>query len=132
MASATDYTENLILAWLLTLGTATRPTSWYLALFTTATSDSTPGTEVGTGLGYIRRPIQFSVTQAAGATRARNINTITFPTATGNWGTITHIGVFDNSTDGNMLFHNILTSSKTIYTGDILSIEVQELSISLE
>lgn len=132
MASATDYTENLILTWLLTLSSTTRPTSWYLALFTSATSDSTPGTEVGTGIGYTRMPIQFSVTQAAGVTRARNLNTITFPTATSNWGTITHIGVFDASTGGNMLFHNILTSSKTIYTGDILSIQVQELSISLE
>ncbi len=31
MSSFTDHTENLVLTWLLTSGTATRPTAWYVA-----------------------------------------------------------------------------------------------------
>ena len=129
--SATNYTENLLLSWLLTLSSTTRPTNWYLALFTTATSDSTPGTEVS-GTGYTRVPIQFQVTQTAGTTRARNVNTIAFTTAGSNWGTITHIGIFDASTGGNMLFHDAIGVAKQIYSGDTLLIQPQELTVSLE
>ncbi|MGB2469903.1 MAG: phage tail fiber protein, partial [Flavobacteriales bacterium] len=42
--------------------------------------------------------------------------------ATGAWGTITHFGIFDASSSGNLLYHGALTASKTIATGDVLKI----------
>jgi hypothetical protein len=127
---ATDYTENLLLTWLLTLSQPTKPTSWYLALFTSTATDAQAGTEISSG-GYNRRPIQFAVTQTNGTTRARNQNLITF-NANAVWGTITHIGIFDSSTGGNMLFYAELTPSRYIDNGDNVEILPNELKIDLQ
>ena len=53
MSSFTDYTENLVLNWVFTTNSATRPTAWYVGLFTAAPSDTGGGTEVS-GSGYAR------------------------------------------------------------------------------
>ena len=54
MSSFTDYTENLVLNYLLTANSVTRPTAWYVGLFTAAPSDTGGGTEVS-GNGYARK-----------------------------------------------------------------------------
>ena len=47
-----------------------------------------------------------------------NGTTITFPTATADWGTVVAVGIFDAATNGNLLFWANLTTSKTIQNGD--------------
>lgn len=126
MSAASNYTENLALAWLLTTGTATRPTSWYIGLHTADVTDAGTGTEVSGG-SYARESVAFSVTDDT----ASNSATVTFTTATANWGTITHIGVWDASTGGNLLFHGAVTTSKTIETGDTFQISSGNLDITL-
>lgn len=56
---------------------------------------------------------------------------MTFPTATANWGTVTHIGLFDASTSGNLLFHRALAASKVVNDGHIFRINAGELDIIL-
>lgn len=115
--SVSDYAEDLLLQWLLSNASATRPTSWYLALFTTATSDDGSGTEVGSGVGYSRQAITFGT--AASGSITNNGSTITFgPNTTTNWGTVTHAAIFDASTAGNMLVHGALSASKSVTVGD--------------
>lgn len=126
MSAASNYTENLALNWLLTDGAATRPTAWYLGLFTTDPTDAGSGTEVS-GSGYTRKSIAFSVTDDT----AENSSTVTFDAATGNWGTITHVGIFDNSSGGNLLFHGAVTTSKTIESGDTFQVSSGNLTITL-
>ena len=58
MAGFTDYTEDLVLDWLLTSGSATRPTAWYVALYTVAPTDTGGGTEVS-GTDYARTAVTF-------------------------------------------------------------------------
>jgi hypothetical protein len=58
MAALSDHAEALLLDWLMTTGTATRPTNWYVALYTLAPSDSGGGTEVSGG-GYARQAVIF-------------------------------------------------------------------------
>lgn len=130
MSSFTDYTEDLVLEWLLTTNSATRPTAWYVGLFTAAPSDTGGGTEVS-GNGYARAAATFTVS-GSNPTTATNSGAIEFPTATGgNWGTITHIAIFDASTTGNMLAWAQLTASKTIDEGDVLRIPSGDLDITL-
>ena len=72
MSSFTDYTENLVLTYLLTTDSATRPTAWYVGLFTAAPSDTGGGTEVS-GNGYARvvtGTITVSGTSPTNATNA--------------------------------------------------------------
>jgi hypothetical protein len=61
-----------------------------------------------------------------------NDGAITFPTATGNWGTVTHFGIFDASTSGNLLVWGALAVSKVVNTGDTASFATGELDLTLD
>jgi hypothetical protein len=128
--SFTNHAEDLVLDWLLTTNSATRPTSWYVGLFTDNPSDAGSGTEIS-GNNYTRKAVTFSVSGDS-PTLATNTTAIEFDTASGSWGTITHIGIFDASTSGNMLAHADLTASKTIGTGDVFRIPAGDLDITLD
>ena len=130
MSSFSDYTENLLLNWLLTTNSATRPTAWYVGLFTAAPSDTGGGTEV-TGNGYAR--VATGTISVSGTdTLATNAAAIEFAAASGgNWGTITHAAIFDASSGGNMLAWAALTTSRTINDGDVFRIPAGSLTVTL-
>jgi hypothetical protein len=131
MSSFTDYTENLVLTWLFTGSSATRPTAWYVGLFTAAPSDTGGGTEV-TGNAYARVVTGTMSISGTSPTNCTNAAAIEFAAASGgNWGTITHVAIFDASTSGNMLGWAALTTSRTINDGDILRIPAGDLDITL-
>ena len=130
MSSFSDYTENLLLTWLLTTSSATRPTAWFVGLFTAAPSDTGGGTEVS-GSGYAR--VATGTMSISGtATTASNAAAIEFAAASGgNWGTITHAAIFDASSGGNMLAWAALTTSRTINDGDVFRIPASSLTVTL-
>jgi hypothetical protein len=130
MSSFTDYTENLALTYLFTTGSATRPTAWYVGLFTAAPSDTGGGTEV-TGNGYAR-VVTGTISGSGTATTFTNAAAIEFAAASGgNWGTIGWAGIFTASTGGTLLAWAPLTTSKAINDGDIFRIPASSLSITL-
>jgi hypothetical protein len=129
MAALSDYAEKLLLDWLMTNGSATRPTAWYVGLFTAAPSDSGGGTEVS-GSGYARESVAFdAATSGAGTTS--NSAAVSFTASGGDWGTITHIGIFDASTSGNLLWHGALTASKTVADGDTLEFATGNIDLTI-
>jgi len=131
MAAASNYTETLALNFLLTTGTATRPTAWYIGLHTADVTDAGSGTEVS-GFSYARQAVAFDAASGTNPTFCDNTSTITFPTASGgNWGTITHIAIWDSLTTGNVLFHGALTTSKVVNDGDTFLILAGNLVINL-
>lgn len=130
MSSFTDYTENLVLNWLFTTNSATRPTAWFVGLFTAAPSDTGGGTEVS-GSGYARKATG-TIAVSGTATTATNSAAIEFdPASGGNWGTITHAAIFDASTGGNMLAWAQLTTARTINDGDVFRVPASSLTITL-
>ena len=131
MSSFTDHTENLVLTWLLTSGTATRPTAWYVGLFTAAPSDTGGGTEVS-GNAYARVVTGTITVSGTSPTNATNAAAIEFAAASGgNWGSIGWAGIFDASTSGNLLAWAPLSTARTINDGDVLRIPATSLSITL-
>ena len=124
--SFTNDLETRVLQWALTNGSPTRPTAWYVGLFTAAPGEAGGGTEIS-GSGYARQTVTFTVS----GNLATNNAAIEWPTATGSWGTITHVAVFDALTTGNMLVYATLTASKTISTGDVLRIPSGDLDVTL-
>jgi hypothetical protein len=130
MSSFTDYTENLALTYLFNTGAVTRPTAWYVGLFTAAPSDTGGGTEV-TGNGYAR--VSAGTISGSGtATTFTNAAAIEFAAASGgNWGTIGWAGIYTASTGGTLLAWAPLTTSKAINDGDIFRIPASSLSITL-
>jgi len=130
MAGFTNYAEDLVLNWVFTTQSATRPTSWYVALYTVAPGESGGGTECS-GTSYARQSASFSVTGTA-PTTASNSAAVEFPTAGGSWGTIVAAAILDASTSGNMIAFADLTTSKTIDTGDVLRFNTGALTITLD
>lgn len=129
MAALSDYAEKLVLDWLMTNGAATRPTSWYVALFTAAPSDSGGGTEVST-FGYARQAVTMNAATSPGGTTS-NSDAQSFTASGGNWGSITHIGIFDALTTGNLLWHGALTAAKTVNDGDTLEFSIGNIDLAI-
>jgi hypothetical protein len=129
MAALSNYAEKLLLDWLMTTGSATRPTAWYVALYTAAPSDSGGGTEVS-GSGYARQAVTFAAASTPGGTTS-NTGAVTFTAAGGNWGSISHIGLHDALTSGNLLWHGAMTAAKTIADGDTLEFAIGNIDLTL-
>ena len=130
MAGLTNYGEDLVLDWLFTAGAATRPTAWYVSLYTVAPTESTGGTEV-TGGSYARVSTAFTVSGTA-PTTASNTAAVEFAEASATWGTVVAAGIMDASTGGNLIAFASLTTSKTISTGDVLRFNAGEIDITLD
>lgn len=131
MSSFSDYTEDLVLNYLFTTNSVTRPTAWFVGLFTAAPSDAGGGTEVS-GNGYARKATGNFTVSGTTPTLCTNDAAIEFdPASGGNWGTITHVAIFDASTSGNMLGWAALPTSRTINSGDVLRIPAGDLDITL-
>lgn len=128
MAEMSNYLENAMINAVLRNTTYTSPATVYVALFTTDPTDANTGTEVS-GNAYQRTAVTFGAPSNGVST---NSGAVTFPTATGSWGTVTHIGIMDASTSGNLLFHTPLDTSKTITSGDIFTISTGNLSVTLD
>ena len=129
MAALSNYAEKLLLDWSMTTGSATRPTAWYVALYTAAPSDSGGGTEVSTG-GYARRSVTFDAASSPGGTTSNN-NTVSFTASGASYGTVSHIGIFDNVSGGNLLWHGSMTASKTVADGDTLEFSIGNIDLTL-
>jgi hypothetical protein len=126
MSAMSDYLENEILDHILGTGAYTMPTTVYVGLSTGSFNDDNSGTELS-GSGYARQSIAFN---AASSGTADNSGAVDFPAATGSWGTVSHFGLFDASTSGNLLIHGALTASKAVATGDILRIAAGDMDIT--
>ena len=128
MAELSDYLEDKLLDHVLRGTSYTSPTTVYMGLYTSDPGDDNSGTEVSGG-SYARQIV--SVTTASGGIVTSSAD-ITFPQATGDWGTISHIGLLDALTSGNLLMHTPLTTSKTIDSGDIFKIAAGSLTAELD
>jgi len=107
----------------------TAPGTLYLALHTANPDEDGSGTEVSTsGTAYARATVAFTVSGNTATTSAA----VEYSTATANFGTVTHVGVWDASTSGNLLAYAALTSSKTIETGDVFRVPAGDLDITLD
>ena len=138
MSAASDYLENKLLNHVLRYSTApyTAPATTYLALFTSNTgledNNNLTQTEISTsGSAYARVAITFGNAASSGA--ITNSASITFPTATSNWGVVTTVAIMDNSTavSGNVLFYGNLTTSKNVTLGDTFTINSNNLTVTL-
>ncbi len=125
----TDYLENKVVDHLFRGTAYTAPATLYVSLHTAACSDSSTGTEV-TGGSYARVAVtsngtNWANTQSSGtgvssgtSGTTSNSSAITFPAPTANWGSITHFGIFDASSAGNMILCQALGTAKTVNNGD--------------
>jgi len=126
MSAMSDYLENEILDHILGTGAYTMPTTVYVGLSTASFNDDNSGTEL-TGNNYAREAAAFT---AAASGTTSNSAAVEFNAATGSWGTVSHFGIFDALSGGNLLIHGAFTTPKLIGNGDILKIPTGDLDIT--
>ena len=126
MAGFSDYLENKVVGHVFGGSAYTAPSTLYVALYTSAPSDTGGGTEVSGG-AYARQTSAFTVT----GNEASNTSAIEYPTATGDYGTVVAVGVFDALTSGNLLAYGNLTTSKTVSTGDVFRFNAGAIDITV-
>ena len=128
MSAISNYLENALLNATLRNTTYTSPATVYAALFTSDPTDAGTGTEC-TGTGYARTAITFAA--PSGGVTTNSAAACEFPQATGDWGTITHFGIFDALTTGNLLYYGALTTSRVISSGDVFKFSTSSVSVTL-
>ena len=132
--SFTDFLENELLDHVLGPGSYAAPATVYVALSTTTPTDAGGNfTEPG-GFGYARVAVTNNATEwpaAVGGSKS-NANPITFPEASGSWGTVTYFGIWDSSVGGNVLMIGALTTPKAVGAGDTLVFNASGITVTLD
>jgi hypothetical protein len=102
MAGWSDAVENAILNCYLRGTNITAPANRFLAIYSSSPTDAGGGTELS-GNGYARVDVTSSFGNPAASGALSNSVVIDFATASGNWAAGTAVGLFDASTNGNLL-----------------------------
>lgn len=127
MAALSNYLENALINATLRNTSYTSPTTVYVGLFLSDPTDAGSGTECSGG-SYSRKAITFGAPSNGVSV---NSAAVEFDQATANWGTVTHFGILDASTSGNLLYHGALTASKVIDDGDVFKFAISAVSVTL-
>jgi hypothetical protein len=136
MAGLSDYLENALVNHTLRNSSLTSPTAVYVSLHTANPTDAGNGAEVSTvDTGYSRATVTTTggtafVAPTDGVTS--NASAVNFASPSASWGLVTHFGIWDAASGGNMLFHAPLTppEGKTINNGDSVSFAGGALTVT--
>jgi hypothetical protein len=121
MSQMSDYLEGQLRAHIFRTASYTKPTVLAVSLHTANPADDASGTEVSGG-SYARvqrDPLDANWTAASATLGVTdNAAAVTFPAPSANWGVVTHFGIWDATSAGNLICYGALTVSKTINNGD--------------
>lgn len=124
----TNYLEDALLNHMLRNTSYTSPATVYVGLLTADPTESGLTTSEISGFAYQRQSATFSA--PVGNTTSNSV-VIQFPVATGTWGVISHVAIFDALSGGNMLFYGPLTTTKTVNLGDSFKFNATALSVTI-
>jgi len=132
MGTFSNYLENKWLDHLLNTS-FTVPTTVALALHTADPGEDGSGAEVTDANNYARVSCKAQFATAAATRIISNDGDITFNTASGSWGTVTHWALWDNATHGagNMLAYGAFSSGKAVGNGQTPKVLTGEIDISI-
>lgn len=133
MGSFVDYLENRALDHFFGGAASTPPATLYVGLSTTTITDAGGNITEPSGNNYSRVAVTNNSTNFPNASGGAKSNgtAITFPTASGPWGTVTDFFLSDNSSGGNIYVAGALTASKAVGTSDTVSFAVGDFDLAL-
>lgn len=131
MTAITNYLEEAVLKALRGGGngtTFTAPAAVYVKLHT-----GDPGEDATSNASSVttRSAVTFAAPSNPGGTMASNADVSWTNWAGTNGEVVSHISLWDASTAGNPLYYGALTASKTVNTGDTLTIASGSLTLTL-
>ncbi|KKN17997.1 hypothetical protein LCGC14_0960230 [marine sediment metagenome] len=128
--SFADFWEDEILDHLFGKGSYSPPTI-YVGLSTADPLDDASGLAEVSGNNYARVQTAGGDWDVSSGGATANANAVTFPTASGSWGTVSHICLFDASSAGNLLASVALDSSQAVTTDQIPRFSAGEIDVTL-
>ncbi|KKN60030.1 hypothetical protein LCGC14_0536170 [marine sediment metagenome] len=129
--SFSNYLELKLLDEIVGKTAFTMPTA-YLALFVGDPLDTGAGGSEVSGNNYARVSTAGGDWNAAASGSIDNANAITFPQASGSWGTVDYFAIFDAASAGNLLASGVLDSSKAVGSGDTPEFAAGAIVITLD
>ena len=126
MSAKSNYLEGKLIEHVLRNTAYTSPTTVHLSLHTANPDEDASGTEVS-GNNYSRQPIAFGAHSNGTCT---NSSEEEFEASGGSFGTVTHFGIFDASSSGNLLYYGALSASKVVADGDTLKFAIGSITIT--
>ena len=124
-----NYLEEQLIRHTLGIGAYAQASPVYVALLSEMSQDGTTYTEF-TGSNYARQALQPAGLAAAVDGVTYNLTAITWPAANANWGTVSHVAIFDSIAAGNMLWWGVLPLQKFVAYSSIFKIQAGDLDIS--
>lgn len=110
----------------------TAPANLYLALFTAdPTDDNVTANEV-TGAWYGRKSITSWTAPVGTGTVTSNSNALTFNAVSGSAVTVTHWGLYDALTSGNLMFSGAWDVSKVLNVDDVFTVNAGDLDLDFQ
>jgi hypothetical protein len=101
--------------------TSILPSTVYIGLMTVQPNANGSGVVEPVGNGYARVGVTNNPTNwpAASSRTKSHTGDIVFPTASGTWGTIYYVGIFDAPSGGNLRLYDALSVPRLIINTDI-------------
>lgn len=127
--SLTNYGEQKILDHILR-NTAFPSVNPYLALFKSNPGEGGIVSGEVSGGGYVRQPVVFSEISSEG--EMKNSAVVTFPEATDAWGLITHWGIMDSQSGGNMILYGDVDEAKQVGKSDLIKFNQGNLTVTID
>ena len=127
MAEMSNYLETKVLDYVLRNTADWAPATVYLALHTADPTDAGSGAEVSGG-SYARQTIDFAAASGTGGSVVSSTaESFTVMPAC----TVTHIGLWDASSGGNLLYHTAVDTDKAVLAGDTISVAAGAITVTL-
>jgi len=128
VAAMSDYLETKILDYVLRDTADWAPSAIWLSLHTADPTDDDGGEVSAGSFTYGRQAITFNAAHATAGT-ATNSSVEEFSNMPAS--AVTHIGLHDAETAGNLLFHGALTAPKTVADGDTIKVAAAAITVTL-
>lgn len=141
MSAFSDYMESGLLNYTLRGQSFTQPTAIWVALFEADPTDAnTTANELGDS-AYARQDAADGGTIDAGwsapftdgtGTAVTNEIALEYPPIADGAVTVSHFGLYDASTAGNLLYHGAFDTPRDLQVDDVVAIGIAALKITLE
>jgi hypothetical protein len=141
MAKFSDYLEEKIIQTTLRGQAMPVPSGVHVALFTADPTDANVTANECTTVdwpAYARQDAAQAADIATGWSApsngvSTNAKIVTFPANNGASAiTVTHVGLYDAASGGNLLYHSTLVAPKTLQPGDVLSFGVGAMTVTVQ
>lgn len=132
MSALTNHSENLLLSWLFTTDSVTRPTTWYVALHVDDPTETGTEDELTTSedADYVRKAITLD-TPSDG--QSLSDSAVSWTVNSGSAGyTVAYASIWDASTSGNCLMKGQLLVPRVMVADGVLTFNIGEIIAILD